>query len=72
MGETYIYNQHKTPHEQYDNTKDKFEVLEKIEAKENRVVFFKGDVYHSSSRPRTIYKRIAVNVNFVGTPLAVT
>lgn len=77
-GETYIYNQkwdaykHKTPHEQYDNTKDKFEVLEKIEAKENRVVFFKGDVYHSSSRPRTIYKRIAVNVNFVGTPLAVT
>ena len=77
-GHTYIYNQkfdpflYKDPFVQYDATKDKFDVLKKIEAKENRVVFFKGNVYHSSSRPRTVFKRIAVNVNFVGTPLAAT
>ena len=75
-GETHIYNQKYDPYKyksfdvQYEITKDKFEVLEKVEAKENRVLFFKGNVYHSSSRPRTVYKRIAVNVNFIGTPLA--
>jgi len=74
-GQTYIWNQKfdpyiwKNPYEQYDATKDKFEALEKVETKENRVLFFKGNVFHSSSRPRTVFKRIAVNVNFRGVPL---
>jgi len=73
-GHTYIYNQkfdpymYKNPYEQWLQTKDKFEVQEKIQTKENRVVFFKGNVYHASSRPRNVFKRIAVNVNFFGHP----
>ncbi len=76
-GHTYIYNQrwdaykYKNANEQWSLTKDDFEIEAKIEAKENRAVFFKGDVYHSSSRPRTIFKRIAINVNFEGQPLSV-
>jgi len=76
-GHTYIYNQrfdpfrYKNANEQLRATKDNFEIETKIEAKENRVVFFKGDVFHSSSRPRTIFKRIAINVNFRGRPLSV-
>ena len=44
------------------------QVIDKIEAKENRVLFFKGNVFHSSSSPKTIFKRIAVNINFMGFP----
>ena len=61
----YLYN---TVAEQYDHKKDTMQVLDKIEAKENRVLFFKGNVFHSSSSPKTIFKRIAVNINFIGFP----
>lgn len=76
-GHTYIYNQrfdpyrYKDPNVQLREKLDSFEVETKVEAKENRALIFKGDVYHSSSRPRTIFKRIAINVNFQGQPLSV-
>lgn len=54
-GHTYIY----------DKASD-MNVLDKIEPRENRVLLFKGDVYHSSSAPEKVFKRIAVNVNFKG------
>ena len=76
-GHTYVYDQrfdpyrYKDANEQLRATIDNFEVETKIEAKENRALFFKGNVYHSSSRPRSIFKRIAINVNFFGSPLNV-
>lgn len=71
-GETYIYNEYFDPYkyrdvnDQRDKLKDKFTVLDKIEAVENRVLIFRGDVYHSSSAPQKINRRYAVNVNFKG------
>lgn len=73
-GHTYIYDEvfdpysYKTLSQQYERKKDTMEVIDKIEAKENRVLFFKGNVFHSSSSPKTVYKRIAVNINFIGSP----
>lgn len=76
-GHTYIYDQkwdayrYKDANEQWRLTQHNFRIADKIEAKENRVVFFRGDVFHASSRPRNIFKRIAINVNFEGRPLSV-
>lgn len=76
-GHTYIFDELYDPY-LYDNVpaqvkarKDKMKVLDKVEAKENRVVFMRGDVFHSSSAPETIVKRMAINVNFLGVPLDV-
>lgn len=71
-GYTYIYNEKFDPYlyDDADHQRDgrDLKVAEKIEAKENRAVIFKGDVYHSSSKPQSVYRRIAVNVNFEGIP----
>jgi len=73
-GHTYIYDEAFDPYSyknlphQHDLKKDTMQVIDKIEAKENRVLFFKGNVFHSSSSPKTIFKRIAVNINFMGFP----
>ena len=71
-GETYIYDQKYDPYiykkwdDQLDATKDTIKVLDKVEAKENRCLFFNGNVVHSSTSPQSIYQRIAVNINFTG------
>lgn len=72
-GETYLYNQKyddswPNPYIQWQKTKDEFEVIEKVEPKENRCLIFRGDIFHSSSTPRSIARRLAVNVNFQGNP----
>ena len=76
-GHTYIYDELFDPYlyegvpAQVAARRDKMKVLAKVEAKENRVVFMRGDVFHSSSAPETIIKRLAINVNFVGVLLDV-
>lgn len=72
-GHTYIYHEKFDPYLYVDGDHQKGErvdlkIAEKIEAKENRVLIFKGNVYHSSSKPQSVYRRIAVNVNFEGIP----
>lgn len=68
-GQTYLYG---PPYDPYTSTEQinpsNLQVIDKIEARENRALFFNGNVFHSSSTPKTIYKRIAVNINFLGTP----
>lgn len=73
-GETYIYDEYFDPYtyrdvnDQRAKRSDKFKVLDKIEAVENRVLIFRGDVFHASSAPQKIKRRYAVNINFKGTP----
>ena len=71
-GQTYLYDElydpylYSTPEKQWEGRQ--LPIAEMVEAKENRVVFFRGDMYHSSSAPETILKRIAMNINFTGHP----
>lgn len=71
-GQTYLYDElydpylYATPEKQWEGRQ--LPIAEMVEAKENRVVFFRGDMYHSSSAPETILKRIAMNINFTGHP----
>jgi len=37
----------------------------KVESKENRLVLFKGDIYHSSTKQTWPSKRVALNYNFL-------
>ena len=68
-GETHIYD---TCHDPYKDDMQShpanMKSIDTVEAVENRVLFFRGDVYHSSSAPEKIKRRIAVNVNFEGKP----
>lgn len=73
-GYTYLYDERVDPYI-YKNggvqalkKHKEMKIVEKVEPEENRVVFFRGDVYHTSSTPKSIFKRIAVNVNFKGFP----
>lgn len=68
-GETHIYDMCHDPYK-YDTQAPPTDMksIDTVEAVENRVLFFRGDVYHSSSAPEKIKRRIAVNVNFEGRP----
>lgn len=66
-GHTYIYDKTASKDSKELLKSSDMNVLEKIEPRENRMLLFRGDVYHASSAPEKIFKRIAVNVNFRGT-----
>lgn len=66
-GHTYIYDKTASKDSKELIKASEMNVLDKIEPKENRMLLFRGDVYHSSSAPEKVFKRIAVNVNFKGT-----
>lgn len=40
----------------------------KVEPKENRIIFFRGNMFHASSKPKGILRRTAININFEGVP----
>lgn len=73
-GYTYFYNEfwdknsYANPYVQWQENKDLFKLADKIAPKENRCVIFRGDMFHASSAPETIARRLAVNVNFKGNP----
>ena len=60
-GETIIYNE-----KEYLNNIDDYTVKERISFKKGRIVFFRGDLFHSSSIPSKKYsKRIVINYNLI-------
>jgi hypothetical protein len=72
-GATYIYDK-KCPDgiitsnkalEWYQERKDDFKIIAKIEPKANRVVIFSGRYYHSGSRPTRHKTRIGLNINWL-------
>lgn len=75
-GETYLWN-HYFDNFTYANERDyvrsrpdelTLDKAIKVEPRENRVILFRGDMFHASSTPRKILKRTAININFVGWP----
>ena len=51
-GETFFYN-------------NKQEVIKKVMPKTNRAILFDGSVFHASSKPVKIPKRIVLNINLI-------
>tara|TARA_B100001750_G_C15183418_1_gene435199 strand:+ start:22 stop:549 length:528 start_codon:yes stop_codon:yes gene_type:complete len=41
------------------------QVIEEIEPKQGRVIFFPGDTYHASSSPKKHSRRMVINYNFM-------
>ena len=67
-GHTYFYKNRYNPYKyrnQFEQLQDEeLEVQSTIASEENKLVIFKGDIYHSSSTPVNVPYRIAVNINF--------
>jgi hypothetical protein len=60
-GETIIYNEKEDL-----NNIDDYTIKEKIDFKKGRIVFFKGDLFHSASIPSKKYsKRVVINYNLI-------
>lgn len=75
-GHTYLWNEYYDPFI-YESIEDHMEALGdklhpdkaiKVAPKENTMVFFRGDMFHASSMPKSIIRRTAININFEGWP----
>lgn len=71
-GYTYLYDEYYDPCLYPDTISQikgrELKVLDKIAPKENRIVFFRGDMYHSGGPPEKILRRCVMNINFLGWP----
>lgn len=70
-GETYIFNEKYDPEisseeSYYQNTDNlTFTLKNKIKPKENRLLIFNGKLFHASSSPTNVERRVALNINFI-------
>ena len=60
----YDYNQTTIPTHKYINLED-FDVEFRSTPTANKMIFFDGDRYHSSSTPTNVSARIAININYI-------
>lgn len=71
-GHTYLYDEYYDPCMYPDTAVQvkgrELKVLDKVAPQENRIVFFRGDMYHAGSAPEKILRRCVMNVNFLGWP----
>lgn len=72
-GTTILYKENENlylhPYYMYKNKKhEDLTVEQEVEPRENRVLIFRGNRYHSATQPVKLNRRIAVNVNFMGWP----
>lgn len=75
-GHTYLWDHYHDPYVYpsdvgYVSTKPEELSLDKavkVAPRDNRVIFFRGNMFHASSTPVSIVKRTAININFIGYP----
>lgn len=75
-GHTYLWDEYYDPFV-YATAEEQMNVLGdrlspdkaiKVSPKENTMIFFRGDMFHASSKPQSIVRRTAININFEGWP----
>ncbi len=70
-GDTALYNKKYdvnsgvSTYQFYKDNQENFQIENLISPEENKIIFFDGLQYHSSSHPTNSFRRIAVNFNYI-------